>query len=116
ARLWCRGAGRLPGRAVRRARCPIGAASRRRAAPAGSRAAIGGGACAASSGLPAPTVAGIGVVLGPVAARSAVPVRWAFLGAAIAVIVVIGRDTFGASFDPRVSPPPPLRVELELRA
>jgi hypothetical protein len=80
------------------------------------RAAIGGGACAASSGLPAPTVAGIGFVLEPGAARSAVPVRSAILGAALALIVVIGTVTFGASLDTLVSPPPPLRVELELRA
>jgi hypothetical protein len=60
---------------------------------------------AASSGLPTPAVTGIRFALEPGAARNAVPVRSAILGAALAMIVVIGTLTFGASLDTLVSHP-----------
>ncbi len=60
---------------------------------------------AANSGLPTPAVTGIRFALEPGAARNAVPVRSAILGAALAMIVVIGTLTFGASLDTLVSHP-----------
>jgi len=60
---------------------------------------------AASSGLPTPAVTGIRFALDPGADRNAVPVRSAILGAALAMIVVIGTLTFGASLNALVSHP-----------
>jgi hypothetical protein len=60
---------------------------------------------AARSGLPPPAVAGIHFALEPGVGRNAVPVRSAILGAALAVIVVVGTLTFGASLHSLVSHP-----------
>jgi hypothetical protein len=60
---------------------------------------------AAASGLPLPAVTGIRFALEPGAGRSAVPVRSAILGTTLALIVVTGSLTFGASLDRLVSHP-----------
>jgi hypothetical protein len=61
---------------------------------------------AASAGLPPSAVAGIRFALEPGSGRSAVPVRSALLGAALAVIVTVATVTFGASLHTLVSHPP----------
>ncbi len=60
---------------------------------------------AAGLGLPPPVVEGIRLAVDPGRGRSAVPVRSAILGAALAMIVVVGTVTFGASLDTLVSRP-----------
>ena len=80
---------------------PHRAAVRRRAGGRGSGVAR----AAAASGLPVPAVEGIRLALDPGAGRTAVPVRSAILGAALAMIVVVGTVTFGASLDTLVSHP-----------
>ena len=60
---------------------------------------------AASSGLPAPAVAGVRFALEPGAGRDAVPVRSAILGAVLAIAVVTATFTFGSSLDTLVSRP-----------
>lgn len=67
----------------------------RRQLPARQRSTIAG--YAASSGLPESAVTGVRFALEPGAGRTAVPVRSAILGSALAVIVVISTVTFGAS-------------------
>ena len=60
---------------------------------------------AATSGLPAPTVAGVRFALEPGTGRNAVPVRSAILGAVLAIAVVTATFTFGSSLDTLVSRP-----------
>jgi hypothetical protein len=60
---------------------------------------------AAASGLPIPAVTGIRFALEPGAGRTAVPVRSAILGATLAVMVVTGSLTFGASLTRLVTHP-----------
>ncbi len=67
----------------------------------GSAAARG----AASLGLPPPVVEGVRLAVDPGSGRSAVPVRSAILGAALAMIVTVAAVTFGASLDTLVSHP-----------
>ncbi|HTS98549.1 MAG TPA: FtsX-like permease family protein [Streptosporangiaceae bacterium] len=77
-----------------------------RAAPA--RVAGQGSAivrAAAGLGVPPPVVEGIRLAIDPGRGRAAVPVRSAILGAALAMIVVVGTVTFGASLDTLVSHP-----------
>ena len=71
--------------------------------PKPQRSAIAG--YAASSGLPESAVTGVRFALEPGAGRTAVPVRSAILGSALAVIVVISTVTFGASLTNLVSHP-----------
>ncbi|HXQ19427.1 MAG TPA: FtsX-like permease family protein [Acidimicrobiales bacterium] len=78
-------------------------ADRRRARAGERRSHLA--ASAAAAGLPAPAVTGIRFALEPGAGRNAVPVRSALLGAALAVVVVIGTVTFGASLNTLVSRP-----------
>ena len=75
----------------------------RRRRPLGERSAIAG--YAASSGLPESAVTGVRFALEPGVGRTAVPVRSAVLGSALAVIVVISTVTFGASLTNLVSHP-----------
>jgi len=70
----------------------------------GDRPSVVGPATAAL-GLPVPAATGIRFALESGSGRSAVPVRSAILGAALAVIVVIATVTFGASLDTLVSTP-----------
>lgn len=60
---------------------------------------------AAVSGLPVPAVTGIRFALAPRAGRETVPVRSALLGTTLAVLVLMGTITFGASLDSLVSTP-----------
>ena len=60
---------------------------------------------AATAGLPVPAVTGIRFALEPGAGRTAVPVRSAIVGAALAVVVVAATLTFGASLRSLVSHP-----------
>jgi hypothetical protein len=60
---------------------------------------------ASASGLPPSAVEGIRLALDPGAGRSAVPVRSAVLGAALAMIVMIATVTFGSSLDTLVTHP-----------
>ena len=60
---------------------------------------------AAALGLPAPAVTGLRFALEPGTGRNAVPVRSAMLGTALAMIVLIGTVTFGASLNSLVSHP-----------
>ena len=60
---------------------------------------------AGSSGLPAPAVAGIGFALDAGRGRTAVPVRSAMAGAALATIVMVTTLTFGSSLHTLVSRP-----------
>jgi hypothetical protein len=60
---------------------------------------------AASAGLPPPAVAGIRLALEPGAERTAVPVRSAIVGAALAMLVVTATLTFGTSLSTLVSHP-----------
>jgi MacB-like periplasmic core domain/FtsX-like permease family len=60
---------------------------------------------AATSGLPPTAVSGIRFALEPGVGRSAVPVRSAILGAVLAMVVVTGTITFGASLRQLVSHP-----------
>ena len=60
---------------------------------------------AASAGLPPPAVTGMRFALEPGSGPTAVPVRSAILGAALAITVVIATLTFGASLDTLVSHP-----------
>ena len=60
---------------------------------------------AASSGMPISEEAGIRFALEPGIGRSAVPVRSATLGAALAITIVIATTTFGASLNSLVSHP-----------
>jgi FtsX-like permease family len=60
----------------------------------------------ATSGLPASAVTGFRFALEPGDRRDPVPVRSALLGAALAVVVVVGAVVFGASLNNLVSHPP----------
>ena len=60
---------------------------------------------AANSGLPIPAVTGIRFALETGRGRNTVPVRSAMLGAALAIVVVTGTVTFGASLNHLVSHP-----------
>jgi hypothetical protein len=60
---------------------------------------------AAATGLPAPALTGVRFALVPGSGRTAVPVRSAVLGAVLAVIVLVGTVTFGASLSSLVSHP-----------
>ncbi len=77
------------------------AARLRRADERGSSLARG----AASAGFPPPAVAGLRFALEPGAGRSAVPVRSAIVGAALAVVVLVATLTFGSSLATLVSHP-----------
>jgi hypothetical protein len=81
---------------------PHRAARRDRHAPARGSA---GARTAASLGLPPPVVEGVRLAVDPGSGRSAVPVRSAMLGAALAMIVTVATVTFGASLDTLVSHP-----------
>jgi hypothetical protein len=58
-----------------------------------------------TSGLPAPAATGIRFALEPGSGRNTVPVRSALFGTALAIIVVVGTVTFGASLRKLVSHP-----------
>ena len=60
---------------------------------------------AAATGLPAPALTGVRFALVPGSGRTAVPVRSAVLGAVLAVMVLVGTVTFGASLSSLVSHP-----------
>ena len=60
---------------------------------------------AARSGLPVSATTGIRFAIEPGAGRTAVPVRSAIVGAVLAVAVVVGALTFGASLNTLVSHP-----------
>ena len=60
---------------------------------------------AAAARLPAPALTGVRFALVPGSGRTAVPVRSAVLGAVMAVIVLVGTATFGASLSSLVSHP-----------
>jgi len=60
---------------------------------------------ATASGMPVAAVAGIRFALDPGTGNEAVPVRSAIVGAALALMVLIGTITFGASLDSLVSTP-----------
>ncbi|HUC15641.1 MAG TPA: FtsX-like permease family protein [Acidimicrobiales bacterium] len=62
-------------------------------------------AAAAAARLPAPALTGVRFALVPGSGRTAVPVRSAVLGAVMAVIVLVGTATFGASLGALVSHP-----------
>ncbi len=64
-----------------------------------------GARSAATLGLPPPVVEGVRLAVDPGSGRSAVPVRSAMLGAALAMIVTVATVTFGASLDTLVSHP-----------
>jgi MacB-like periplasmic core domain/FtsX-like permease family len=81
---------------------PHRAALRDRHTPARGSA---GARTAASLGLPPPLVEGVRLAVDPGSGRSAVPVRSAMLGAALAMIVTVATVTFGASLDTLVSHP-----------
>jgi len=79
-----------------------------RAAPRAQRTPGRGSAAvraAAALGLPPPAVEGTRQALDPGTGRSAVPVRSAILGAALAMIVMVATLTFGASLNTLVSHP-----------
>ena len=61
---------------------------------------------AAKSGLPVPVVAGVRFALEPRGSAGNVPVRSAFVGTALAVIVVAATITFGSGLHTLVSHPP----------
>jgi hypothetical protein len=61
---------------------------------------------AASAGMPVATIVGARFALEPGAGRNTVPVRSAILGSVMAMIVVVGTVTFGASLNALVSNPP----------
>ncbi|HEY5274446.1 MAG TPA: FtsX-like permease family protein [Acidimicrobiales bacterium] len=61
---------------------------------------------AAKSGLPVPAVVGVRFALEPGGSGGAVPVRSAFVGTALAVIVVVATLTFGSGLHTLVSHPP----------
>ena len=60
---------------------------------------------AATSGMPAPAVAGVRLALEPGRGRSAVPVRSALVATALAVVIVVATLVFGSSLDTLVSHP-----------
>jgi hypothetical protein len=60
---------------------------------------------AAGAGLPPPAVAGLRFALEPGSGRSAVPVRSAIVGAALAIVVLVGTLTFGSSLSTLVARP-----------
>ena len=60
---------------------------------------------AATSGLPAPAVVGIGFAVDPGVGRSSVPVRSAILGVVLAVVVLTATLVFGASLHTLISRP-----------
>lgn len=60
---------------------------------------------AAVSGLPVPAVVGIRLAIDPGVGRNTVPVRSAILGATLAMAVITGTLTFGASMQTLVSRP-----------
>ena len=62
-------------------------------------------AATAAAGLPAPAVTGVRFALVPGSGRSSVPVRSAVTGAVMAMIVLVGTVTFGASLSSLVSHP-----------
>ena len=62
-------------------------------------------AATAALGLPVPAATGVRFALESGSGRSAVPVRSAILGAALAVLVVVATVTFGASLDTLISTP-----------
>jgi hypothetical protein len=62
-------------------------------------------AATAALGLPVPVATGVRFALESGSGRSAVPVRSAILGAALAVLVVVATVTFGASLDTLISTP-----------
>jgi len=79
-----------------------------RAANRGRRGTMRGSSLArsaASAGLPAPAVTGIRFALEAGEGRTAVPVRSAILGAALATVVLTATLTFGASLHTLVSHP-----------
>ena len=59
----------------------------------------------AGSGLPVPAMTGIRFAVDPGRGRNAVPVRSAIVGAVLAVVVLVGTLTFGASLTNLVSHP-----------
>ena len=61
---------------------------------------------AASSGLPPAVTVGVGFALDPGRGRTAVPVRSALFGTALAVLMVVATLTFGSSLQTLVSHPP----------
>ena len=65
----------------------------------------GGSRVAAASALPAPAATGLRFALEPGRGRNSVPVRSAILGAALAMVVVVGTLTFGNSLHTLVSRP-----------
>jgi ABC-type antimicrobial peptide transport system permease subunit len=60
---------------------------------------------AATSGLPAPAVVGIGFAVDPRVGRSSVPVRSAILGVSLAIVVLTATLVFGSSLHTLVSRP-----------
>ena len=70
---------------------------------AGQRSRVA--AAAASSGLPVGAATGIRLALDPGTGHNAVPVRSAIFGAVLALVVMTGTVTFGASLDSLVSTP-----------
>ena len=81
---------------------PHRVARRARLAPARSSSVV---RLAASSGLSAPAVVGVGFALEPGRGQTAVPVRSALLGTVLAVVMVVATLTFGASLHALVSRP-----------
>ena len=69
----------------------------------------------AAAGLPGSGVVGVRMALEPGGGRTAVPVRSALLGTALAVALVVATVIFGSSLQTLVSHPPST-VELELHA
>ena len=74
---------------------------RRRIGGSGSRI-VG---AAVSSGLAAPAIVGLGFAVDPGRGRTAVPVRSALFGTALAVLMVVATLTFGSSLQTLVSHP-----------
>jgi hypothetical protein len=83
------------------------AASRHGAGPATLTVARGSGMgrLAATSGLPAPAVAGVHFAFDPGTGRTTVPARSAISGTVIAVVMVVATLTFGSSLSTLVSHP-----------
>ena len=86
---------------VARRRAPDVARRRARSSTRGSSVARG----AAAAGAPVATVAGIRFALESGRSQNAAPVRSAMLGAVLAIVVVTGTLTFGASLHTLVSHP-----------
>ena len=93
------------------------AASQHGAGPATLTVARGSGAgrLAASSGLPAPAVAGVHFAFDSGKGRTTVPARSAISGTVIAVVMVVATLTFGSSLLNAGLASIAVRVELDLR-